>query len=289
MTPEPVCCWLPRKAVPLFWPKGPQAVTRICTTAGCTWEATFARSRLRARRSCWAGSALVHASNASRAASLASGERCRSARPTGLLDRIRFGSEGRHQAHVTLDTLLAEGIERPMPFPPACRPLLIPSCSRYRSPETQGQLFGRLRTVLRTLRETGENYFVECWRQLDLGPTGWGDRRFVGMLQHHRHGGGRVEDQLAGHQPVGDAPQSIDVRPVIHLSSEYCFRRDVRGGPCRRIGRRQQRLARIRALGLHQPEIEHFDEIKLEAKPAGEDVSRLDITVNQPVDMGFFE
>ena len=136
-----------------------------------------------------------------------------------------------------------------------------------------------------TLRQAGEDHLVEGCGQLDLGPTGWRYRRFVGVFQHHRHGGGRVEDQLASHQPVGDAAKSIDVRPVIHLSAQYRFRRDVRGRPRRRIGRRQQRLARVRALGLHQPEIEHFDEINLEAEPAGEDVSRFDIAVNQPVDM----
>jgi hypothetical protein len=29
MTPEPVCCWLPRKAVPLFSPRGPQRSSNL--------------------------------------------------------------------------------------------------------------------------------------------------------------------------------------------------------------------------------------------------------------------
>src|SRR4029453_17018244 len=236
MTPEPVCCWLPRNAVPLFAPRGPPAVTRTCTTAGCTWEATCARSRLRARRSCWAGTALGHASNASRAPSLASTDRCRSDRPTALLDRVRFGGEGRHQAHVTLDTRLAEAIERPMPFPPACCPLLTPGCSRYRGLEPRGQLSCRLWTVLGTLRQAGKDHLVEgCW-QLDLGPPGRWYWRLVRVLQHHGHGRRRVENQFTGHQPIGHTAQGVNIRPVVHRSPQNSLRCDVGGGRGRRVG-----------------------------------------------------
>src|SRR5262245_61807069 len=114
---------------------------------------------------------------------LASAKECRLARSTSLLDRVRLGGHCRHQPHVTLDTFFTRGLEGPMPFPPVGCPLHIPAGSWHCRPEPRSQFLRRLRAVLRVLRETGEDDFVESGRQLNFGATGWCYRWFVGMLQ----------------------------------------------------------------------------------------------------------
>ncbi len=107
-----------------------------------------------------------------------------------------------------------------------------------------------------------------------------------------RYDGGQravfVEHALPGQQPVADAAEAVDVDAAVDVRlAQRHLGRHKRGRSCRHtFGRELRRAGLEAATRLDQAEVEHFDEVVVEAQAAGVDVRRLDVAVDQVSLMG---
>ncbi len=107
------------------------------------------------------------------------------------------------------------------------------------------------------------------------------------MVDDHLHRARAFEDAPTGEQPIGDAAQRVDVGPTVdRLGAERHFRRHEPGsageGPLHR--ERLRTPGRRATLQLHQAEIEHLDEVDVEA--AQEEVGGLDVAMDEAGGVG---
>jgi len=110
------------------------------------------------------------------------------------------------------------------------------------------------------------------------------------VLKEHFHRRVPLEHELARQQIVRDAAQGVHVRPPIDLAAENDFRgheRGCTGGGV--IGRQERLLSGARIAELDQTEVEHLDEVVLEAHAADVDVRRLDVAVREAARVRFGE
>ena len=104
------------------------------------------------------------------------------------------------------------------------------------------------------------------------------------MMREHFERRSPLKDPLAGHEPVGDASERVDVgarvdRPV----AARLFRRQVARRAANRAFDGEIQLGRVtRSDRLDQAEVEHLDEVHFPSVTADVDVRRLDVAVHEP-------
>src|SRR5688572_17225179 len=104
--------------------------------------------------------------------------------------------------------------------------------------------------------------------------------RRLSVLKQRVHHRASRENKLAGHKPIGETSDSIDVRADIDRTvSEHLFWRHERRRPKNRSLSAGERDIAVLSpqLRLHQAEIEYFDEVRFAPVAADVHIGRLDV------------
>src|SRR4029453_7263115 len=151
-----------------------------------------------------------------------------------------------------------------MRLPPLAHMLRRPGVGRWNLSEAIGESICGRWAVLGVLREASKPQPVERRGDLELGALRGRNGSRLGVLKQRVDHRASREDQLAGHQPVGETADSIVVKAHIDRTvSERLVWRHERGRPTNRsLSAGERDLASLcLPLRLHQAEVEYFDEV----------------------------
>ncbi len=139
--------------------------------------------------------------------------------------------------------------------------------------------------------EAGEDDLLQRGGYGQLGAARRRERRLLHVGDDHGQRGVGLEDALTTDEPVRHAPEPVDVGAAIDVGlSQRQLRRHVGGRARRHTVRGQIRRASFKTPArFDETEVEHLDEVVVEAKAAGIDVGRLDIAMDQSALVGLGE
>ena len=91
----------------------------------------------------------------------------------------------------------------------------------------------------------------------------------------------------AGQHPVRHAAEGVEIGALIDVAVKDSLGREVGGGPGQNAGDRKVGIMVNQR--LDQAEVEHFDDVEIEAEPAQEEIVRLDVAMEEPNRVGLAE
>ena len=167
-------------------------------------------------------------------------------------------------------------------FPPGARARGRPVPGGLALGQACGKTLRGLWTIVRVLGEAREHERLERSGDRRSHPLGRGDGGRLDVVEQDLDGSAADEHALSRQQPVGDAPQPVDVDPGVQgLPPENGFGCHEGRGPGDDTVGGQVVIVAHAPDRLDEAEVHDLDEVPLEAPVAGDHVRGLDVPVDE--------